>query len=75
MTPDHLLELRDVCRKVLADRPKAGEILPTQEGFFFGGTEYDDWYFEGIEYTVEAITRILNDPGLTQMEMYYHASW
>ena len=33
----------------------ATEHLPSRSGFFFGSTEYDDWYVMGLENTVEQI--------------------
>lgn len=38
----------------------ASELLPTQEGFFFGGTEYDDWYFQDVERELKEFTEILD---------------
>ena len=49
-TYDLMNLLKDV-NAVLTDHSKAEELLPTTSGFFFGGTEYDEWYFEGLEYT------------------------
>lgn len=55
-------------------------ILPTQDGFFFGGTEYDQWYMQDIEYTIELIEKLLkeeeelNDLGFYS-EFEYHSSW
>ena len=43
--------LRNLCEMVLLKKYKACDILPTQEGFFFGSTEYDDLYFEQIKKT------------------------
>ena len=57
--PEQLVELRDLCRKVLAAKEEAERLLPTQSGFFFGGTEYDDWYFSDLEYTARAIQMAL----------------
>lgn len=34
---------------VIADISKAQELLPTTEGFFFGSTEYEDWYKQDLE--------------------------
>ena len=47
--------------QVAADHSKAAEILPTQAGFFFGGTGYDEWYFRDIEQELEDFTKILNE--------------
>ena len=42
-------ELLRRCSAVLDDHSKAEELLPTQEGFFFGSTDYDDYYFMDVE--------------------------
>ena len=42
-------ELLDLCNQVLADHDKAEELLPTMDGFFFGSTEYNEYYFEDVE--------------------------
>jgi hypothetical protein len=79
---DHLDELLELCNQVLADRTKAEELLPTEGGFFFGPTEYDDWYFEGLEYTQRRLTELLplmkrkNEKGYCDNDTaVYQASW
>jgi hypothetical protein len=73
---DYLGELLELCNEVLADHDKADELLPTESGFFFGGTEYDDWYFQDLEYTQRRLTELIplmkksdNDSAV------YQASW
>lgn len=65
-----LQELVDICKQILEDHSKAEELLPTQEGFFFGGTEYDEWYFQDLENTIRQLKDI--DPSA---EYIYQASW
>jgi hypothetical protein len=72
---EQLQELVDVCKTVLADMSKAEELLPTQSGFFFGGTDYDEFYKGNLEYTVERIEKILKDPALEKASFYYQSSW
>lgn len=79
---EHLEELLDLCNQVLADHSKAEELLPTEDGFFFGGTGYDDWYFEGIEYTQRRLSELIplmkrrNDKGFAENDSaVYQASW
>lgn len=69
---DQLQELLDLCNKVLADHSLADELLPSASGFFFGSTEYDEWYFEQLKNTVEILTRVL---GVKDAEIYYTSSW
>lgn len=68
-----LVELRALCHEVLADRSKAAELLPTQEGFFFGGTEYDDWYFDDLKDTIKQLDEALKLPLSWGFE--YESSW
>lgn len=76
----NLQKLLDVCKEVKANPDKAPELLPTQEGFFFGNTEYDEWYFENIDYTIEQLSKILeeekqlNEDGFYS-DFEYHSSW
>lgn len=70
---ESLQELKETCEQVLANRKKAGELLPTTSGFFFGSTEFDEYYFQDIESTVEIIDRCLALP--TAWEFEYQSSW
>lgn len=63
VSDDDLKKLREVCQQVL-DRPNlASMLLPTQSGFFFGGTEYDEWYFNILKHTIEIIDDALSHEG------------
>ena len=73
LTKYHLIELKKACELVLSDRSKASEILPTQEGFFFGTVEYDEYYFYECQRTVDEINRILKED--KYIEFDYASSW
>ena len=81
ITVDKLEALLDTCKKVLADHSLAGSLLPTTDGFFFGSTEYDHYYFGEIEQTVEIIEPVLKfakhklEIKDYAWEVYYQASW
>lgn len=70
---DQLTELRDLAQQVIAQPGSAAELLPTESGFFFGGTEYDDDYFDDLKRTVEILTALLAEP--EEGEFRYRASW
>jgi hypothetical protein len=70
-----LNDLRAACLEVLADYSKAGTLLPTESGFFFGGTEYDDWYKRGLNDTVNVIDRALKAQKDLGLDLYYQSSW
>jgi hypothetical protein len=69
-----LIELRDLCEKVLADNSLANELLPCQGGFFFGSTEYDEWYYSDLRDTVLIVNECLSGIG-EEWDFYYQSSW
>lgn len=71
---EQLEELRQLCRKVLDNKELAKKLLPTQDGFFFGSTKYDEFYFTDLEYTYFELTRLLQNPN--EYDWFeYHSSW
>lgn len=60
---------------VIADPSVAEDLLPTTDGFFFGSTDYDQWYMQDINYTVETLTTILKDDDFDSHMLVYAASW
>jgi len=69
---NNLQNLLDLCRIVIIDKSKAEQLLPATSGFFFGSTEYDEWYYNDIENTIKILEEALED---TNGEYYYHSSW
>lgn len=59
----------------IEDPSVAMEILPTTRGFFFGSTDYNQWYYEDIRYTAEAIRKILDTTDFDMEMIYYISSW
>ena len=56
---------------MIAPAEFAGDILPTQEGFFFGDTKYSEYYFESIKEVITLIDELLIEGG----DFCYHSSW
>lgn len=56
---EQLQELVDTCKKVLANPELAESLLPTASGFFFGGTDYDEWYVQDLENTVKQLEPLI----------------
>jgi hypothetical protein len=54
------------------DEEIINNLLPTSSGFFFGNTDYDSWYRQDIENTIEIVEECLKD---TQNSFYYSSSW
>jgi len=70
---EKLEELLDVCKKVTEDNSLAESLLPSASGFFFGGTDYDEWYFRDVANTIQFLEEILSDESADEFE--YNASW
>ena len=72
-----LVDLRGRCVDVLnADNmeAKAKEVgLETTSGFFFGDTEYGDWYKDDLRLTIDICSKVLALPD--EYELHYQASW
>jgi hypothetical protein len=69
---DDLQALLDLCRIVIIDKSKAEQLLPSTSGFFFGNTEYDEWYYNDIQNTIDILEKALEDK---DGEYYYSSSW
>jgi hypothetical protein len=75
-----LVDLLSRCRAVLKDITLAPTLLPTESGFFFGDTLYDEYYREDLQHTVDVLKaefdtqRDVGVRGYTP-EYGYHSSW
>jgi hypothetical protein len=69
---EKLTELLELCKKVEADHSLADELLPSASGFFFGGTDYDEWYYNDITNTIAILEEALEDE---HGDFYYSSSW
>ena len=71
---DDLINLLDLCKKVKEDPSKGDELLPTTEGFFFGSTDYDEYYMRDIEYTIEILEEVLSEKVKDENGREYYSS-
>ena len=75
VSKENLIELRDLCKRVLQDKDNAQALLPPETGFFFGGTDIDQYYFDDINHTIESIEKLLAMPFIDDLSFEYHSSW
>lgn len=77
ITKEQVTELRNRCQEVLSDHSKAEELLPTISGFFFGSTDYNEYYFEDVEqvlkYCEETLLPMFDS--LDDRESIYFSTW
>ena len=70
---EKMQELYDTCVRAL--ETKDATILSPTDGFFFGSTDIDQWYWDDIESTKEKIKSLLEDKRLAGYDFYYRSSW
>ena len=75
VTEEQLRDLQEKCYEVLTREKKPEEVLPTESGFFFGTTEYNEYYYGNLLDTYVAIGKILEEefPLDDDEEIVYHA--
>jgi hypothetical protein len=65
--------------KLMENSRIAAKLLPSASGFFFGSTDYDQYYMGDIENTIEIMEYILKDEDETKdyfsEEITYSSSW
>lgn len=80
---ENLTDLKHLCIGLLhkCDPQEAEVYLPTQSGFFFGSTLYDEYYWDDLRDTLQQINLILEfedlrkEAGFAPLKYFYQASW
>ena len=80
-------KLVKTCDLVLKCKPQEGKnltkkakdevrtLLPTTDGFFFGSTDYDDWYFEDVKYVKDTFSELLKTFNWEENALFMCCSW
>ena len=61
--------------KCIKDSSIAESLLPSRSGFFFGGTDYDEWYIRDLEHTIEICKNAIETTDFKDEVIYYISSW
>lgn len=78
VSKEKLEELLVTCMDVLNNKDNTYLVkkeLPTQPGFFFGGTEYDEGYYFDIEDTIKILQKVLAETDFEESVIIYQSSW
>lgn len=73
VSKDKLKELREACRKALFNKDPQ-ELMPV-EGFFFGGTDIDQYYWDDVKATIKKLDKVINHKDFEELSFYYQSSW
>ena len=61
---------------IIYENPIAEKLLPTKDGFFFGGLNYDNFYLNDVETSIKTFEEVLKLLEETNdYYIYYQASW
>lgn len=77
VTNEQLDKLKSICEAVLKELEKgetslAESQLPTKSGFFFGDTDYGQYYKADLEDTIKICDMALSEP---RAQLTYSSSW
>ena len=65
--------------EIMMNSHVASKLLPSKSGFFFGSTDYDQYYMQDIDNTIEILEAVLaeSDPNKDyfSFDLTYHSSW
>lgn len=70
---EKLDELLNTCNEALAS--KDPKVLAPAEGFFFGSTDIDQYYWEEIKRTIKGLKAIKKHKDYDNLSFYYSSSW
>lgn len=77
ITKDMLIKFVEQAKTVLKDRSDetSARLIPSCSGFFFGSTEYDEWYYDDIKDTAEKFLELVNTFDFEGYKLLYSCSW
>lgn len=73
--PEGTIEQHTKRGQIVAQKGITEKLLPTAEGFFFGSTDYDEFYIDDTKTTVTMLESVLNNTAFDKCEFSYQASW
>lgn len=77
VTKSDIIDIMNKAIQVLAkhDEEASKDLLPTQGGFFFGSTDYDDWYYQDMITILNEFGKLLKDWTDDNDIVFVYMSW
>ena len=75
VTLSDINELIQRAEEVLEDKSRAAELLPTRSGFFFGSTDYNDYYFDNLKKIIDTMEKLKTDYNEDTDIIFVSMSW
>ena len=50
-------------------------VLPPTQGFFWGSTEIDDYYWNNVEEAIQTISSLIDNTDWATERLFYQSSW
>lgn len=75
VTQEQLEDLLETCYQVVNKKENPEKALPTASGFFFGGTNYDQYYYDSIKNTIRILEETINKTDWDKEIVFYQSSW
>ena len=71
------MALYNMCKEVMEfnSEKTPQDILPTTSGFFFGDTEYNEFYYNDIKKTIKFLEEEMDSDGNINGYYFYQSSW
>jgi len=75
VTKEQVESLVEKCKAVLENHDSAEELLPTVDGPFFGGTDYDEDYYYDVKSVLKDFEKILSETDFDTHELIMSCWW
>jgi len=70
---EHLAFLQATLEKL--DETNCHLLFPTTNGFFFGSTNYDGYYWGDVKEVKDFVGKVLNTFDFDNQQLIFHANW
>lgn len=70
---EHIESLLSVLESLTPEN--CADLFPAQSGFFFGNTDYEEWYWNDVRQTIHICHYLLSQVNWREESLVYKSSW